>query len=251
MFPTLQIGPLAIQTPGLVLILGLWIGLSLSEKAAPRHGVDPGDVYNLAFISLIAGIVGARLSFAFEYPDAFTNNLASLISLNPSLLDPWGGAAIGLIAAIIYGFRKKMRFWQTLDAYVPALAVFGVALGVAHLASGDAFGMPTTEPWGIQLWGARRQPVQLYEILLALTIFGIIYLRLGRQRTYPPGVLFLAYIAMAAGTRLFLEAFRGDSLLVMGGFRAAQILSWGVLAASLGGISYLKRAQPHAQDTLS
>ena len=249
MFPILQVGPLAVQTPGLVLILGLWLGLSLSEKAAPRHGVAPGDIYNLAFTILIAGVIGARLSFAFEYPDAFKNSLASLISLNPSLLDPWGGIAAGLIAASIYGYRKKMRFWQTLDAYVPALAVLGIALGVAHLASGDAFGAPTASPWGIQLWGARRQPTQLYEILIALVIFGVIHLRLSKERTFPSGVLFLAYVAMAAGSRLFIGAFRGDSLLVLGGFRAAQILSWGVLAASLWGIAHLKHPRPPIQDS--
>ena len=38
MFPILQIGPLAIQVPGLVIIAGLWFGLTLSEHRAKKHG---------------------------------------------------------------------------------------------------------------------------------------------------------------------------------------------------------------------
>ena len=42
---------------------------------------------------------------------------------------------------------------------------------------------------------------------------------------------------MTAGARLFLEAFRGDSALVAGGLRVAQLLSWSVLAVCLWVIS--------------
>jgi prolipoprotein diacylglyceryltransferase len=137
-----------------------------------------------------------------------------------------------------------MQFWRTLDSFVSALAVIGIAIGFAHLASGDAFGMPTTSPLGILLWGTRRQPTQVYEILLALVIFAIVMLKFVNRWISPAGISFLAYVTMVAGSRLFLEAFRGDSTLIGGRFRTAQIFAWGILAASLLGIGYLKRARP-------
>ena len=56
MFPILQIGPLALQTPGLFIIIGIWLGLSTSERFASRFHIDPNQLYNLVLVSLLAGI---------------------------------------------------------------------------------------------------------------------------------------------------------------------------------------------------
>ena len=233
MLPTIQIGPVSLQAPGLVLLIGLWIGLTLSERRAQRRGDNPAHLYNLVFIALIAGVVGARLSYALTYPDAFTANLWSLVSLNPGLLDPFAGALIALAAAAIYIYRKQLPVWATLDALTPLLAVMAIAIGISHFASGSAFGKPTQLPFGIQLWGDVRHPSQIYEIILAsLTLVAILVIdRSSWSRI--PGNTFLAFIALTAFSRLFLEAFRGDSILIGNGIRAAQLFAWAVLAFCL------------------
>lgn len=102
MFPVLQIGPLSLQAPGLVLLLGLWLGLTLAERLAPRFGVNGDTLYNLSFIALIAGIIGARLSFAAQSLQNFLDKPLSLLSPSPNMLDPVGGAVIAIIASLIY-----------------------------------------------------------------------------------------------------------------------------------------------------
>lgn len=58
------------------------------------------------------------------------------------------------------------------------VAVLGVAVGIAHLAAGSAFGAPTSLPLAIELWGSWRHPTQVYEtvvtvlILVAVLYFG-------------------------------------------------------------------------------
>ncbi len=42
-----------------------------------------------------------------------------------------------------------------------------LAVPLANLASGDAFGAPSSLPWAIELWGAARHPVQIYEAVAA------------------------------------------------------------------------------------
>ena len=233
MFPTLQLGPLALQVPGLVLLAGLWLGLTMSERRAKRHGENPGYLYNLVFIALIAGVIGARLSYAITYPSAFAANPLSLLSINPGLFDPFAGILIGVSAAVIYLYRKQLPLWSTLDALTPLFAVLAIALGIAHFAAGSAFGSPTDLPWSIHLWGAIRHPTQIYEILLAtITLLAVLLIDrfpLGQI----PGLTFLSFIALSAASRLFIEAFRGDSTLIGSGFRSAQIISWLVLAACL------------------
>jgi phosphatidylglycerol:prolipoprotein diacylglycerol transferase len=233
MLPVLQVGPLAVQISGLVILIGLWIGLSLSERYAQRSGFIADSLYKLVFVILLAGLAGARLSYIIRYPSAFLSSPISTISLNPDLLDPWGGAAAGMVAALIYGQRKKLPFWETLDMFTPALGMLGIALALAHLASGSAFGAPSNVPWAIELWGTRRQPTQIYEIMGAALILAVIWLRQDRIGSRGYGVLFLTFLALSSALRLFLEAFRGDSSLLPDGIRSAQVIAWCVLAACL------------------
>jgi len=232
MFPILQIGPLAMQTPGLILLIGVWVGLSFAEKLAPRFQVNANAIYNLVFTALLAGLIGARLSYVAQYPNAFLSSPLSLISLNPGLLDPIGGFLIGIITAAVYANRKGFPLGSTLDAVSPLLAVFGVALGLSHLASGDAFGTPTDLPWSIELWGENRHPSQVYEILLAILILGGLWLW-KKPTSERAGGTFWRFLSLSAGARLLLEGFRGDSQVLPNGLRIAQLIAWIVLAVSL------------------
>ena len=117
-----------------------------------------------------------------------------------------------------------------LTYLTPGLAAFGLAVGFSHLASGDAFGMETSLPWAIELWGAQRHPTQIYEVLAAGFIFWLIWEI--RRKTQVAGFLFLIFVALTALSRLVIEAFRGDSIIAYGSIRNAQL---GSLAGPGGG----------------
>jgi phosphatidylglycerol:prolipoprotein diacylglycerol transferase len=231
MYPYLRLGPFLLQLPLLALLMGVWIGSSLAEKEAARLKLPSGVVSNLIFVGFIAGIVGARLAYAARYLQVYLGNPLSLLSLNVNTLAGTDGLLIGVVVAAFYGLRKKLPLRPTLDALAPGLAAFMVALGVAHLLGGDAFGAPADLPWSIYLWGEVRHPSQVYETLVALGIFFTIYKKPFGQ--VGDGINFLLFIALSSAARLFLEAFRGDSLIWLGGFRAAQVVSLIVLLGSL------------------
>jgi phosphatidylglycerol:prolipoprotein diacylglycerol transferase len=239
MFPILQLGPLAIQLPGLFILVGLWVAISVVEKEASRRGLSTNTLSNLILLGLVVGVVGARLWYAIRFLDVYLENPLSLFSLNPSTLATEEGILTGLLAAWIYGQRKGLPLLSTLDALSPGLAVFMIALGLSHLSSGDAFGAPSSVPWAIELWGEHRHPSQIYEILFA----GLILFTLWRIRTWDvfPGFTFLSWVAMAAGGRLFLEAFRGDSVILLGSVRSAQVVSLVVLLGAMWGLHLLGR----------
>lgn len=242
MLPVLQVGPLAIQVPGLVLLLGLWLGLNLAERHASKRGIDPNILNNLVLIGLLAGVLGARLVYAARYPAAFAASPFSLFSLNPGLLDPLGGAVVGMIAALIYANRKQLGLLPTLDALTPLLAVMAVAMGFAHLAAGNAFGRPTGLPWGIELWGEVRHPAQIYETLAAIALLVIFWPARQRYSTWKAGMYFLTFTASSAAVRIFLESFRGDSALTDYGLRVAQLFAWAILAISLFAVHKIQQA---------
>ena len=233
MFPILQIGPLALRLPGLFLLMGIWAGTYLIDREAPRHKVSAAALNNLVFYGLVAAIIGARLVYGLRYLSIYADDPWSLFSLNPSTLAFTEGILIALIVVLVVAQRQHLPLWPALDALTPSLAGFAIFVGVAHLSSGDAFGAPTSVPWGVELWGATRHPTQVYEIALAVLVFLALW-RLRRSPSFP-GFQFLSWLAMAA-SRLFLEAFRGDSVITFGVLRAAQLLSLVVLTGAMAGL---------------
>jgi prolipoprotein diacylglyceryltransferase len=237
MLPIIHLGPLALPVPELVLLLGFWLGLELSERQAHHFRTAAAEVYNLALAGVAAGLAGARLVYAARFPAAFLANPLNLLALRPEMLDPLGGWVVAALAVVVTIKIRRLTFWSSLDALTTLLAVLAIMLGVAQLASGEAFGRPTHAPWAIELWGELRHPSQVYAILAALLTAAAVWpgSRIAGLSDQPgrAGLRFWAFLGLSAAARVFLETFRGDSLLLLGSFRQAQVTAWVVLALSL------------------
>jgi phosphatidylglycerol:prolipoprotein diacylglycerol transferase len=237
MFPNIQLGPASLPTSAVLFIVAVYIGLALSEKTARSYGIKPDLLYNLAIAAFIGFVIGGRLAYVGIHWNAAIAKPMDIVSLDESLFDQTGGLAVALLVALVYGQRKELPFWPTLDALTPFFAALMVALGASHLATATAFGKETSLPWGIELRGAIRHPSQIYEIAAALFILSLV----GLGKPFPiAGAQFLVFVAWTAGASLFLEAFRGDSILLAGGVRLTQVMAWIVLAAALFGLTRLK-----------
>ena len=241
MLPILNLGPLAIPLPGLILILGVWIATSVIERNAPKFHLPPIHMTNIVLIGLVAGVVGARGFYVLKYFSIYTEAPWSIFSLNPATLAPGEGVMVGGFASWIYAHQKKLPLWSTLDGLAPGLAIFGIAWGFANLASGNAFGAPANLPWTIHLWGAERHPSQIYEMVSATLVYLII--RHTVHATYPAGYTFLSWLGLAAISRLMLEAFRGDSVIRFGVIREAQLISLGVLLLTMLALHFRARSR--------
>ena len=237
MFPTLELGPLSLPTPELIILAAVWFGLWSSERLSTRHKVSANELYSLLVISLTAGVIGARLSFLLSSPRLLVKDPFSLISLNLDMFDPAAGVIIGAAGFLVYASKKQIRLLRALDSIVPFLGVLQLGFGLSHLASGQAYGAPTSLPWGIDLWGRIRHPSQLYEIIVG----SLILLWIWTNKVKIPGTGFTIFLALSAGARLFLEAYRGDSQLLSSGLRIVQIYSWLLLAASLWALGHLRK----------
>lgn len=239
MMPYLNLLGVAIAFPPLVIIAGIWLGASLTERHASKFKLPADLFYNLLFITLAAFALGGRLGYAVQHPSAFVEDPISLLSRNFGLFDPLSGVVIALLAAAIYGQRKHISLLPTLDAITPLLAVFMVALPLANLASGSAYGAPSSLPWAIDLWGETRHPVQIYEALGAGAILYALWP--GKYRLTKPGMYFFTFIGYSAFARLFFEGFRGSSAVTFLNLRVAQIAALAVLAAVLWQVNRLRQ----------
>jgi phosphatidylglycerol:prolipoprotein diacylglycerol transferase len=234
-----------------IFILGYWLALELAARQGRRQGIDGGAVQNGGFYGALAGVAGARLGYVVQYWPVYRANPLGILSLNPQALHPLAGMAIGLSVAGVYLRRKAILRRPLLDALAPGLALFLCALALANLASGAAFGIETQVPWAIELWGARRHPVQLYELVVGVAILTIILLTGPRDQSTDsiPGLRFLLLVALHSGSRLALEPLRASSALLPGGLRTAQVVG---LLAMLGSVLIMRTWStklPNAENT--
>jgi phosphatidylglycerol:prolipoprotein diacylglycerol transferase len=231
MLPFVRVGPLLLPLPGLALLAGIWIGTNIVEQQAVRLRLNAVSVLNMIMVGLIGGLLGARLLYALEHIDAYVASPLSLFALSATAMDAWGGLLVGVAVAYLHGRAKGLPLRLTLDALAPGLAVFMTATGLANLLSGDGYGSPLQAPWAIRLWGEYRHPTQIYEMLLAVGVFLI--WKFASMGTHAPGQSFWRVLAFLAAARTFTEAFHGDSAVLPGGFRLAQMAGLLVLGAAM------------------
>ena len=192
MFPVINLGPLSIPGPALFLIIGYLVGSFLLDKKATSFSMDSEIIDRALWIGTISALIGARLSFIAGSPAAFKGDLLSVLSLNPALLDPTGGLVIGIAAVILVITRQKTDYWLFLDSLTPFLGAMIPAYFLSRFASGNGYGFATNLPWGIQLWGAIRHPVQLYLAVAALIPLAIVLIY-APFKNQSPGSVFLLF----------------------------------------------------------
>ncbi len=223
MYPVLQIGGASIQTPGLALLVGVWIALDIFSREAGRRRQNAEHAYNAGFYALIGGLIAARLSFVVLHFESYLDSPLSIFSILPGSALPNVGFIAGIIVWLVFLKRKNTLKLEMLDAAAPALAILAVAVAAANFLSGDGYGLETSLPWAIDLWSAKRHPTQIYELLGALAVFGFLWRY--RTRWSFDGAASLAWVISYSVVRLVLEAFRADSWLLLGNLRGIQVVS--------------------------
>jgi phosphatidylglycerol:prolipoprotein diacylglycerol transferase len=128
------------------------------------------------------------------------------------------GAIIGgFLALLLLAKRFRMSPLLMLDAASPAAAM-GYGIGrIGCLISGDGdYGIPTSLPWGMSFPNGivpttqRVHPTPIYEFLVAILIFWILW-RLGARGLKahaPDGIIFAAYLVLTGIARFLVEMIR-------------------------------------------
>ncbi len=245
MLPVINIGPIAIQSTGFILLLGYFIGSWLTSKFAQNIGTNTDVIENCILISLLLGLVGARAGFLLQNPTVLVNNPLSLVSLTPSMLNTGFGLLVGGLSAIVIAQKNNLPLWPTLDTISPFFLVIFASIHLANFGSGKDFGLATNLPWGIHLWNASRHPVQIYALLLVVCLFLWFLLHTKGLMTngyVRSGVLFNLILASLGFITLFTRAFIENKVL-LAGIDVIQLISFIILALSLG-IIYQKVYRP-------
>ncbi len=229
MLPILRLGPLSLPVPALLLLVGFWLGSYIAEKSAPRFGIEPRIIERISWIGLLAGLIGARLSFLVENPGAFQGQWLSLLSLNPSFLNSASGVTIGIFTMLILVLREEktnqLKIIDNMMIFASAQLVF---IFLSRFAAGTGLGMATEVTWGIYFLGSVRHPVQLYFALMAS--IGFVVAILPRfDRIFLPGYKTAALLSYTASYLLLFSRYQVPGTTSLSGIRPDQIIYWFLL----------------------
>lgn len=238
MLPYLNLGPIGLPTAPLVYLFGMWLALYAVDRAARRQGQEPEPLYALASAALLAGFVGARLTFVLVHWSSFDDNLLGIIWPLTSGYSAGGGVLIGAATAFFYGRWRRLSLWPTLDMLVPGLIVFLMAVSLADFLGGAGYGSLTSMPWGINQFGVRRHAVQLYEMAAGLAALGAWWTATSPRYRGANGRPFLLAVVVYSAGRLFVDAFKETTPLTTGGIHVVQVVA---LVLTLLGLVMLAR----------
>lgn len=250
-----HLGPLQIRWYGIFIACGLLAGLFVATKEALRRGLSRKVIEDLLLWCGIPAIIGARLYYAVLSWASFANNPVELVAI-------WhGGLAIhGAVIGGIFGFvlyvrhRKLKNIWGYLDCMILGLLTGQIIGRWGNFANQEAFGVPTSFPWGVYISPEHRppqfssfetfHPTFLYESVWNAITLAIVW-HLNSRKLLKPGWTVALYCITYGTGRFWIEELRTDSLMFFG-FRAAQLIS--VLLVVLGVILLIGRKKQLTSD---
>ena len=242
------IGGLKIHWYGIMIALGLYAGIQVALRDAPRRGINKDQLMNVALLAAVLGILGGRLYYVIQNnPSFYLHHPAQILAVWQGGMAFFGAIFGGGLALVISAWRWRMPLWSLLDIGALGLTI-GQAIGrVGNIINGDIVGY-RTNGWGFEYtnpntFGPPNTPVQpasLYELLISLALFLVLWNL--RTRIHPEGMLAMIYLVLYSISQFFIFFVR-DNVVILGGLKQAQVTSLIVVALTLPVIAYLLRKE--------
>jgi phosphatidylglycerol:prolipoprotein diacylglycerol transferase len=230
-YPELHIGPLTLQTFGLMFALAFLAAGALIAKRLKEIGKPVDWAYEMGFAALLGGIAGSRIYFIVQNYDSVKDDLLGKLFSGSGLV--WYGGAIGgALAVLAWAWYRGFLGLALLDLTAPALAL-GYAIGRCGCQlSGDGdYGKPWDGPWAMSYphgtvpTDRTVHPTPVYETLAMGLGAWVLWQLRDRVRA---GVLFAIYLLYAGAERFLVEFLRRNNEVALG-FTAAQLESLGMM----------------------
>jgi prolipoprotein diacylglyceryl transferase len=239
-----QIGPIAPRWYGFLFASSFLVGLILTRRMFKDSGRNPIEVDQLFLYVMVGTVIGARLGHVLFYdPLMYLRHPAEILAIWHGGLASHG-AAIGILIAMYLFARKQanMSFLWLADRVVVVVAIAGAFIRTGNFVNSEIIGQPTDLIWGIifaqrpDLGMVPRHPTMLYEAVLCISIFALLWVIYKKYSNQPPeGALFGTFLAFLFGGRFLLEftkinqaSFAGTWSINMGQWLSVPLILAGI-----------------------
>ena len=240
-----SIGSKEIYWYALIILTGFLAGLLLAASTAPKRGVKKDNVWDIALIGIVSGIICARIYYVIFAFDEFRNDLLGVFRIWEGGLAIYGGIIGAIISTSIYCHINKLNLFNVLDVCCPGL-LLGQAIGRwGNFVNCEVFGLPTDSLFGMQINGADPvHPLFLYESVWNL--LGVILILLLRDKKTKNGQIFLGYIFWYSCGSLVLEGMSNTTYilyLIANVLGISQFVAALLILLSIAGFIYASRSK--------
>jgi len=245
------LGPIEVRWYGIIvalavlsLILWMWRQITINKDRIPP--VDP----IVAIPAIASGFGMAKLFHVIDLWSYYSQHLMEVFGSGG--LSVFGGIVGVCLFFWIYSRKGRYPFWFIADLAAPG-TILAQAIGrVACTINGCCFGLsctlaaPSWLPWGIIYahpnsyapLGVAVIPTQIYEIIFAMSLFGVLLKLRGRLK--PDGSLFMLYLIAYSVWRIGVGFLRAGAPYLFG-LQAAQYISIAVLAFAIPSLVLMMR----------
>ena len=240
MQPEIHLGPLTLQSFGLMMGLGFVVAGWLASKRLKEIGRPADWAYEMVFAALVGGIVGARLWSIIENWDEAKDDLLGSVFSGSGLVF-YGGLFGGAICVLAWAAWRGVLDGKTFDVAAPGLAAaYAIGRIGCQLAGDGDYGKAWDGPWAMAYPDGTVpttepvHPTPVYETI----VMGLVAWYLWRKRdSMRPGGLFALYLVLAGAERFLVEFLRRNDP-VAAGLTLPQLVA---LAMMIGGGAWLLR----------
>jgi phosphatidylglycerol---prolipoprotein diacylglyceryl transferase len=180
-FPSLKLGPLEIQSFGVLTALGIIVAVQLAMRGAREQGRDPAPLLDFSIWGVLGGVLLGHAVHVLAY---HREELSLYVDgrFNWDVLKFWvglssmGGLLGGILAAIVY-FRlyRKIPFAPFGDAFALGIAPgWGVAR-VGCFTVHDHPGVESNFFLAVVQHGSPRHDLGFYDALVLFTIGAVLW----------------------------------------------------------------------------
>ena len=238
------IGSLPLYYYGIIMALSLTMGVLVAHFVTKKFypELDSEVIYDIAPHVIIGAIIGARIYYCLLSYHYYSHNPVEIIQIWHGGISIHGAIIGGLIGGIIYAKRHKLPILKLCDIFSYGL-ILGQALGRwGNFFNSEAFGRPTESFLKLYIPIYKRpleymqynyfHPTFLYESILDVCIFLILFFVIRRFVKNREGLVFFSYLILYSIARIIIEQVRIDSVLNVFGVPIAQIVSVILIAVS-------------------
>jgi phosphatidylglycerol---prolipoprotein diacylglyceryl transferase len=244
----------------------------IPSAVSPTKGSFPAShlVSDLTLVSVVFGILGARIFHILDTPNEFLADPLAMIFTRAGL-SIYGGLICGGVAGAIYLKKYSLPIRPMLDALAPSIAL-GYGIGrIGCQVSGDCdWGVASNmllkpdfiPSWfwaqtyenniaGVLIASPGVYPTPIYEALTVLFIFGILWLN--RKNNYSPGYTFSLYLLLSGFSRILIEKIRINSeyQFLNLSFTQAEFISAISILLGLCGLLFFTNAKKYTKLVVS
>lgn len=222
---------------GVILAFAILVGTFTADYIGEKFfSLKKETIIELSPYLIFFGIMGARLYYCVLNYNFYLRFPTEILAVRHGGISIHGAILGGLIGLLIFAKRHKINPLKLCDVSALGLVLAQSIGRWGNFFNSEAFGLPTQLPWKLYIPFKNRpqmfvnneffHPTFLYESILNILIFVILYIMLAKQgENKKYGIIFSSYLILYSIVRIIVETFRVDSVLNIGVFHIAHITS--------------------------